>query len=139
MGCLLGEHWREPVEDAEATQSGFQSESDSQSEDEEEDNEPEEEEEPEEESQSEDEDEETCPLREWQDGQAEKSAPKKRKRRSPQKRGKKKSIFGRPDSDSDTEDDEGARAALAVSAPTVSLGGRVRKQTQHFQMHQWEL
>ena len=123
------------MEDAEATQSGFQSESDSQSEDEEEDDEPEEEEEeePEEEFHSEDEDEETCPLREWQDGQAEKSAPKKRKRRSPQKRGKKKSIFGRPDSDSDTEDDEGAQAALAVSAPTVSLGGRVRKQTQHFQ------
>ena len=57
--------------------------------------------------------------------------PKKRKGRSSSKRGRKKSIFGRPDSDSDTDEEVAVKDEPTVA--TVSLGGRVRKQTQHFQ------
>ena len=57
--------------------------------------------------------------------------PKKRKKTGQGKRGKgkKKSIFARPDSDSDTDEE---LPAAAPTVDTVSLGGRVRKQTQHF-------
>eukprot|EP01043_Picozoa_sp_COSAG02_P061601 COSAG02_NODE_8310_length_2622_cov_2.185890_2_plen_447_part_00 len=57
--------------------------------------------------------------------------PKKRKGRSSSKRGKKKSVFARPDSDSDTDEEVSVKDEPTVA--TVSLGGRVRKQTQHFQ------
>jgi hypothetical protein len=60
-------------------------------------------------------------------------SPKKRKGRSNSKRGKKKTVFGRPDSDSDTDEEASVKDLDQPTIATVSLGGRVRKQTQHFQ------
>lgn len=122
VGCLLGEHWRVAVDDSgeEAVPQLAAGEID---------------------HDEVEEDEEALGDQHGENGhggdddddpEPEVPPPKRKKRSSGPKRGKKKSSFGRPDSDSDTDEEIIAVEAEPTIA-TVSLGGRVRKQTQHFQ------
>ena len=119
VGCLLGEHWQVEVGDTDVDaftvlpEDGI-GEVDDPSEDEEE---------------ILDDDVDSSP----ESDVSPEVSPKKRKGRNNSKRGKKKTVFGRPDSDSDTDEEASVKDLDQPTIATVSLGGRVRKQTQHFQ------
>jgi hypothetical protein len=120
VGCLLGEHWQVEVSDTGVDTLTIMPEEDSIGE-------------VEDPSEDEEEtlDDDAGSSHEYQARRE--VLPKKRKARSGSKRGKKKSVFGRPDSDSDTDDEQVSVVKDIPTVATVSLGGRVRKQTQHFQ------
>lgn len=120
VGCLLGEHWEVEVDDASVEIRATSLEDDS--------------------GGVEDPAEEEHETLDDADSSHEHDVspevlPKKRAGSSvSKKRGKKKSIFSRPDSDSDTDEEIPVEDEPTIA--TVSLGGRVRKQTQHFQPQQ---